>query len=184
MDDSPLIPIPPPAKTVKAKPAEIPVWLTEMVKKQFGSEFEVFSGDPQVLFTGDFDGDGVEDAAIVVRAQHPMAGMVDHNFKAFSPEEDYYGFGDPKVFTSFPTTQWHEQRLLVVLHGAGAQAWRAETPKAKFLIVNVPFIQMSISKITWKKHVVAAIIGSSMSSTGTIFWDGKKYKFLPTGTVD
>src|SRR5882724_6160466 len=73
MDDSPLIPIPPPAKTEKAKPAEIPAWLTDLVKKQFGSDFEVFSGDPQVLFTGDFDGDGVEDAAIVVRAQHPLA---------------------------------------------------------------------------------------------------------------
>ena len=184
MDDSPLIAIPPTAKKEKAKPAEIPAWLTELVKKQFGSEFEVFAGDPQVLFTGDFDGDGVEDAAIVVRAQHPLAGMVDHNFKAFSPEEDYYGFGDPTVMSGASFLKWQEQRLLVVIHGAGASAWRADAPKAKFLIVNVPFIQMSMTKVLVKKHSVSAINGSNLSSTGVIFWDGKKYKFLPTGTVD
>jgi hypothetical protein len=184
MEDSPLIGIQPSAQKEKTKPAEIPTWLTELVKKQFGSEFEVFSGDPQVLFTGDFDGDGVEDAVIVVRAQHPLAGMVDHNFKAFSPEDDYYGFGNVSVMTGVSFSKWQEQRLLVIIHGSGAQAWRAEVPKAKFLLVNVPFIQMSLTKFVWKKHAVTAINGASLSSTGVIFWDGKKYKFLPTGTAE
>jgi len=188
MEDGPVLGIPPtytppPVKT-KVKPADVPPWLTEIVQKQFGKTFEIFPGDAQVLFTGDFDGDGVEDAVIVARSQHPLNGMIEFNYKAFSPEDEYYGWGDPAIMTSNETSMWQQQRILLVIHGAGPQAWRAEKPKAKYVIVNVPFQELLLTKMKWKKHVISAIAGSSITLNGVIYWDGRKYKYGPTGTVE
>ena len=174
---------PPPSKE-KMKPAEVPAWLNELVVKQFGKEFEIFPNDHQVLFTGDLDGDGIEDAVIVVRSEHPLLGASSHNFVPLSPEEDYYGWGKASTFAGSQTVRWEEQRILLIIHGSGPQAWRSETPKAKFVMVNLPFekIQLTVAKI--KKRTEAVISGDSMTFSATIFWDGKKYKFDPTGTID
>src|SRR5690242_9501969 len=47
--------------SVPAKP--IPADLADIVRKQFGGNFEIFPGDS--FQTGDLDGDGIEDAIIV-----------------------------------------------------------------------------------------------------------------------
>jgi len=171
---------PAPAKEL-LKPAEVPPWLTELVAKQFGKEFEIFPKDHQVLFTGDLDGDGVEDAVIVVRSEHPLLGITEHNYKLVAPEEEYYGWKDAKVFANTQVVRWQDQRILLVIHGSGVQGWRAENPKAKFVFINLPFekIQLSIAKI--KKRTQSIIAGDSTVFNAVVFWDGKRYKFSPGG---
>jgi len=182
LGDPPIV-TPPPSKE-QMKPAEVPAWLTELVVKQFGKEFEIFPKDHQVLFTGDLDGDGVEDAVIVVRSAHPQVGATEHNYKILAPEEEYYGWGEAKTFLDAQTSRWQEQRIFLVIHGAGAQGWRSETPKAKFVMVNLPFEKIQLTTSTLKKKTRAIIEGENKTMTSIVFWTGKKYKFDPTGTVD
>ena len=47
--------------------------------------------------------------------------------------------------------------MLLVIHGAGPEAWRAATPKAKFVIINLPFKQIAVKKLSVKKKTVMAI---------------------------
>ena len=158
--------------------------LAEIVKKQFGTEFQLFPTTPSPLLVGDLDGDGVEDAVIIVRAQHPLTQQTLYNFKALSPQEDYFGYGDAKIVLTSEFERWQERRMLLVIHGSGKDAWRAETPKAKFLIVNVPFDHLSIAHIKLKKKlqdVINAEETSIMSSV--VYWTGKKYKWEPNISV-
>ena len=79
-----------------------------------------------------------------------------------------------------------ERRGLVVLiiHGAGKDAWRSPTPKAKFVIVNLPYRTISIKKMKMRKKMIEAIYIEEMSETGdtsALFFDGKKFRYVPMG---
>jgi hypothetical protein len=158
--------------------------LVAIVKKQFGAEFELFPSSPSPLLTGDLDGDGIEDAIIIVRSQHPLTQAALFNFKAVSPQEDYFGFGNPSIALSTEYERWQDRKLLLLIHGSGKEGWRAEVPKAKFLIVNVPFDHLAVTHVKLKKKlqdVINAEESSIMSST--VYWNGKKYKWEPNTAV-
>jgi hypothetical protein len=165
-----------PKDATPAKP--IPADLQSIVNKQFGSNFEIYPGDS--FQTGDLDGDGIEDAIIVVRAEKPFVGEVKYNFKPIAPQDDYFGYGDPKIALSGEYEPWQMRRLILVIHGAGPQAWRADTPKAKFLIVNIPFNRISVTQAKLKKKTVSVINAEETSvMSSVLFWSGKTYKWRP-----
>jgi hypothetical protein len=158
--------------------------LGAIIKKQFGTEFELFPSSPSPLLTGDLDGDGIEDAIIIARSQHPLTQAGLFNFKPVSPEEDYFGFGDPGITLSTEYERWQDRKLLLVIHGSGKEGWRAEVPKAKFLIVNVPFDHLSVSHVKLKKKVQDVINAEESSiMSSTVYWNGKKYKWEPNTSV-
>ena len=69
------------------------------------------------------------------------------------------------------------------LYVAIAHDWRAAHPKAKFVIVNLPFEHIEISRAQWKKKVVSALF--TTDSTGVqaeVFWDGRKYRWQAVGS--
>jgi len=72
-----------------------------------------------------------------------------------------------------------------VIHGAGKEAWRSANPKAKFVIINLPFDSISLTRVTYRKHPVIAVnlLEDEVQGSGssTIFWDGKKYRWADTG---
>ena len=75
--------------------------------------------------------------------------------------------------------------MLLVIHGSGAEAWRAATPKAKFVIINLPFKQITVKKLKVKKKTVMAIYAEETGPdrmTSALFWDGKKYRYQPIGS--
>jgi hypothetical protein len=174
-----------PIYTPAAKPQPVPADLEEIVKKQFGDSFQLFTEFETPLLTGDFDGDGIEDAAIVARSKHPLAQAALLNYRAFSPQNEYFGYGDPKISTAFSMEDWDKRKLILVIHGAGPQAWRAEQPKGKYLLIDVPFDHLTVMKTRIKKHkqdVISAEESAIMSSV--LYWTGKKYKWEPNASAE
>jgi len=158
----------------------------DFVQKQFGSTCTREPG-PQPL-TADLDGDGVEDVVIVARCANPLMDEAEHNYKVIDPYDAFFGYGDPKVTTQFSSEEPQRRGLaLLIIHGTGAEAWHAAEPKAKFVVVNLPFKQLAVKKLTVRKKTVMAIYAEEAregeGTVSAIFWDGKKYKYQPLGST-
>jgi hypothetical protein len=154
------------------------------IHKQFGEEFSLIPASTP--FVRDIDGDGVEDMVIVARSKKPMLDAAEHNYKVVDPFYDFYGYGDPKLTSTFGSEELMEKNLVIlVIHGAGPEAWRSDSPKAKFVIINVPFKKVTVRKLQLRKRQVNGIFAEEANSSAgdsVIFWDGKQYKYQPLGT--
>jgi hypothetical protein len=77
-------------------------------------------------------------------------------------------------------------QVILVIHGDGVEAWRAETPLAKFAIINVPYKHVMIKKAMVKKKQAqwAIAIVEEDQLTSSIFWERGKYKWQPTGSAN
>lgn len=163
------------------KPAAVD---NEFVQKQFGTSCRLNPAVPPL--TADLNGDGVEDIVIAARCKEPMMDAAEHRYTVLDPYNSFYGFGDPKVTTAFSTADPENRSLAVlIIHGAGADGWRAAEPKAKFLLVNLPYKQLTVKRFLMRKKTVMAIYANESSDdqmTSAIFWDGKKYKYQPIGS--
>ena len=156
----------------------------DFVRKQFGDTCSLIPDFAPLK--ADLDGDGVEDVAIVARCKNPLPDQTDYSFKVVDPYNSYFGFGDPKITTQFASEDPQSRGIsLLIIHGSGADAWRAAAPKAKFLVINLPFKQLALKKLTvHKKHVMAIYAEEAHEGEGVIsalYWDGKKYKYQPMG---
>ena len=155
----------------------------DFVQKQFGNQFTLL---PEMeTAVGDLDGDGVEDIIIAARCKSPMLDQAEHNYTVMDPFNDFYGYGDPKITTTFSAMDPTQRSLVVlIIYGDFKDGWRAETPKAKFVIVNLPYRAISIRKIKLRKRTVEAVYVEEASDTGdnaALFFDGKKFRYVPMG---
>lgn len=153
------------------------------VQKEFGSSCTVHKEIPPSA--ADLNGDGIEDIVIAARCTNPMMDQGQNDYVVIDPYFAFFGYGNPAVTTQY-TTELPENRslALLIIHGTGKDAWRSTAPKQKFLIVNLPYKQISVKKIKWKKKVSMAIYALENGSdqmTSAIVWDGKKYRYLPVG---
>ena len=123
---------------------------------------------------------------VAARCTNALPDQADKNFTVIDPYNSFYGFGDTKITTQFSTEDPATRGLvLLVIHGAGADAWHAATPKAKFVIINLPFKQIVVKKLIVKKKTVMAIYADETGGdrmTSATFWDGKKYRYQPIGS--
>jgi hypothetical protein len=156
----------------------------EFIQKQFGATCTLIAGPP--TYTADLDGDGTEDAVIVAKCTNPLMDQTEDNFTVIDPYNSFFGYGDTKATSQFASEDpLARGRVLLIIHGAGAEAWHSDTPKAKFVIINLPFKQIAVKKLMVKKKPVMAIYAEETSAdqmTSTIFWDGKKYRYQPLGS--
>ena len=155
------------------------------VQKQFGTTCKLLA-EP-APYVGDLDGDGVQDVVMAANCKDPMMDQAEHSFTVIDPYNSFFGYGDPKVTTAFASEDPARRGLaLLVIHGSGSEAWRSETPKAKFIMVNLPFKDIMIKKLTVKKKTLTAIYAEELGGdhlTSATFWDGKKYRYQPMGST-
>jgi hypothetical protein len=154
------------------------------LRKQFGEEFALTP--VSTPYMRDVDGDGVEDLVIVARSKKPMLDAAEHSYKVVDPFYDFYGYGDPKLTATFGSEELMETNLVIlIIHGAGTEAWRSDTPKAKFVIINVPLKKVSVRRLQLRKKQINAIFAEEADSSAgdsVVYWDGKQYKYQPIGT--
>ncbi len=175
-------PPPPPAHAKVLAPAVG----DEFLHKQFGDNCSVLAGPPQ--FTGDLDGDGIDDLVVAAKCKNPMADKDEYSFVVADPYDAFLGFADVKVTSAFGSDEPDRRGIsLLIIHGAEKDAWRAETPKAKFLLINLPFKTLTVKRLALKKSTVLGVYmeeqGEGENTSSVIYWDGKKYHYQQLGST-
>jgi hypothetical protein len=173
-------PPPPPAPAKAPTPAVT----DEFIQKQFGDDCKLLSGPAQ--FVGDMDGDGVQDLVVAAKCKNPMADRADYNFSVSDPYDSFLGFGDVKVTSSFASDAPERRGVcLLIIHGTDKDGWKAEKPKAKFVLINLPFETLTVKKLTLRKRTVLGVYmeekGEGEDTTSVVFWDGKRYRYQILG---
>jgi hypothetical protein len=163
----------------------------KFVHDHFGKEFTLMPEFPAMV--GDLNGDGIDDLVLAARAKSPMLDAGGFNYTVSDPYHSFYGFGDPKVTSAFTTDDpTRKSIVLLVIHGAGREAWNAEKPKGKFVLINIPVQTVSLRRVKMGKKVVMAIGVEEYGgdrTTSAVFWEGnaKKntggYKYQPIGAA-
>ena len=156
----------------------------DFIQKQFGTNCKQI-GMPAIK--ADLDGDGVQDIVIPARCTNPMMDQAENSYEVVDPYNAFFGYSNPRVTTQFASDDPTRRGFsLLVIHGTGSDAWYAAKPKAKFLIVNLPFKDIYVKKLIVKKKERQAIYveetgGAAMTSV--LVWDGKHYRYQPMGST-
>jgi hypothetical protein len=173
-----------------AQTEAVPADLADIVTKQFGekctasttrSSLIVHYAHPSTakwdyFFTADVNHDGIPDAIIVARCKDVLAGQGEHKYKVVDPYFTYHGYGDPKITATLGTEDPTHGNMVLVIHGAGAEAWRAAEPKAKFVMINLPFDDLGLMIMEARKiHGAALELLTLEEQNSIVYWDGKKY---------
>jgi len=175
-------PIPPPP--VPAHSAS-PAVTDEFIHKQFGDNCTLLAGPTQ--FVGDMDGDGIDDLVVAAKCKNPMADKDEYAFTVSDPYDSFLGFGDVKVTSTFASDEPQRRGVsLLIIHGGEKDAWRSDTPKAKFLLINLPFKTLTVKRLVVHKRTVLGIYmeeqGEGEDTSSVVFWDGKKYRYQMLGS--
>ena len=163
-----------------------PAVTDEFIQKQFGDNCSLITGPPQ--FVADLDGDGIDDLVVAAKCKNPMADKDEYSFVVADPYDSFLGFSDVKVTSTFASDEPERRGLsLLIIHGADKDAWRAETPKAKFVLINLPFKTLAVKRLALKKKTILGIYmeerGEGEDTSSVVYWDGKKYKYQQLGST-
>ena len=170
-----------------AAPGADPAQLAALVKQQFGETFTVPAKFPTPIITADFDGDGVQDVAIVANSKDPLPDSYAFKYDVSDPYHAYFGFGNPRLSSAFNADPERTHHLLIIF-GNGKEAWHAATPKGKFVLVNVPFDTVEVGRMLISKKkppifVIKAVESQIMDSS--LWWEAKKkrWRWEPGDTI-
>jgi hypothetical protein len=176
------VPPPPPAHAKSPSPAVT----DDYIHKQFGDGCSLLAGPPQ--FEADLDDDGVQDLVVAARCKNPMADQSEYSFVVIDPYDAFLGYSDVKVTSTFASDEPERRGVcLLVVHGDGKDGWRTDKPKAKFVMINLPFKTLTVKKYDLKKRAVLGVFmeehGEGESTSSVVYWDGKKYRYKQLGAT-
>ena len=142
---------------------------------------------------GDFNCDGVQDIAIVVKPAEDKLGDINSevaNWILESPKK----LGAPVITPvvrlsparSIPERVEKDEKLVAIIHGFGAKGWRDPTARQTYLLRGVAgdqlkpvpmkeFIKIVRDKDSMVKKSGDVISDSMNKETGFIYWNGAKY---------
>ncbi|HKT69602.1 MAG TPA: FG-GAP repeat protein [Terriglobales bacterium] len=173
------VPAGPVATDVAAGPDSATV--EKVIRDQFGKGYKLLPGYAPLV--ADFDGDGVQDLAVAAKANNPLLNAVEFHYTVIDPYHSFFGYGNANTMMEYGADDPRlEGQVVVIIHGAADGAWRAAQPKSKFVVVNLPYIRLSLSHVLRHKKPLAAVAAEEPDKvTSVVYWDGKKYKYEPMG---
>jgi hypothetical protein len=155
----------------------------DFVQREFGKEFTIIPEIAPVF--GDLNGDGIEDVVIAARCKNPLPEEAEHHFVVVDPYYEFFGYGNPRITTTFSEADPALRGLMVlIIDGAGPLAWRSPNPKAKFVLVHVPFKTIAVRKMRLRKKMIQAIYveeAGEIEENSALFFDGQKFRYTPMG---
>ena len=175
-----------------SKPVQVPEDLQTVVAKQYGPQCTValerstmhmnYAKPVKEIWTPfletDIDGDGVPDAIIAAHCEKIVTQANNFGFRLSDPYMTYHGYGDPKITSEFGSVDPAGGVMVLVLLGAGSDGWRAAQPKAKWALINLPFDNLSLTRVPNKKRALAALLLESRDEQDSVaYWDGKKWQW-------
>src|SRR5260221_6255160 len=125
--------------------------IATVVKQQFGSTFSVATNLATSFIVSDFDADGVEDVAIVADSKDPLPDSYDFKYEVADPYNSYFGYGNPRITAAFNSSDKLRNHSLLVIFGASKEGGTPTTPKAKFVLVNIPFDTVEAGRMLTRK---------------------------------
>ena len=185
--------------TLKASPSPLPPTLTEVdaaVTRVF-QKVAAASASKTSFVVGDFNGDGSEDLAVVVRPAEGQLPEVNNELanwiledpkKVFLPRP---GVALPPQAKPVPVRVEKGDALLAIIHGVGPQGWRSAEARQTFLLKNGPDSNMATQSMKSlregkDKEILPPIKGDAINGhlgakTGLILWTGAKYAWYSPG---
>lgn len=180
------------AKVAPPKPEEIEDAVARVFQKTATADNE----RPQKSFVvGDFNGDGSEDLAVVVKPSE--GGLVEINSELANWTLEDPG-NVPLPGASAPRQPVTNKRiqaergktLLAIIHGVGPLGWRSSEAKQSYLLKNGAGSGIIVQPITnlrsgKDKRKLPPLRGDAIQETiggrpGLLFWTGAKYAWYPT----
>jgi hypothetical protein len=160
-------PVAAPAAESDAGPADPIAYLLA----QFGPTLSYVKKFPPIVT--DFDLDGTQDIALVVTGKNPLLDEQQYHYKTIDPYNAFFGWSDTRDTIQFVTSE-AEPKFLAIVHD-----WKADTPKAKFVVINLSFERLYPARYLTKKRKTLPCIEleDRTGLTSDIFWGGKQWKW-------
>ena len=190
-----------PPQTVPSQPKETPAEVGPPTEAEVAAVIDRVYKDSVVLeknsslqfVAGDFNCDGSQDIAIVVKPSEDKLGEINSevaNWILESPKKMSAPAMTPVVrlspARSVPERVEKDEKLVAIVHGFGAKGWRDPTARQTYLLRGVAGEQLKpvsmkefIKNVRDKDSIVKKsgdVISDSINKeTGFIYWNGSKY---------
>jgi hypothetical protein len=158
--------------------------------------------DASRFFVGDFNGDGVQDLAVVVKPAEGMLAELNSEVANWILEEPQkVVLPDPNKATQQlphrpePTRVEQSDTLLAVLHGYGPAGWRDPRARQTYLLKNVVGANMKSQQLADVPRMARSnvrlpklrgdVINEAIAGeTGFLYYTGARYAWFRTRSVD
>jgi hypothetical protein len=160
----------------------------QLVARTFGGSVAL-AGDPPQYVSGDFNGDGSEDMAVLVR---PVGGKLEEingqnaNWIVRDPHKVFLPAPEQRVVTldahPKPDTVEAGDVLIAMIHGVGPEGWRGPQTQQIFLLRNVAGsspVTEHPTQLPWQPQRMAVVRETSEHAVGYIYWVGTMYAWHP-----
>lgn len=181
-----------PAKLPPPQPADIKAAVARVFEKAATTD----STRPQESFVvGDFNGDGSEDLAVVVKPSEGGLAEINSEVANWTLEDPANvaipgGTASRQNFASKRVQAERDKTLLAIIHGVGPQGWRNSEAKQSYLLKNGAGGDMIVEPVTHlrsgkDKRKLPPLRGDAIQKTiagkpGLLFWTGAKYAWYST----
>jgi hypothetical protein len=140
---------------------------------------------------GDFNGDGSEDLAVAIKVNESSLGDINNELANWSVE-DPRSLSLASLSNRVPPIKRERvekgDTLLAIIHGVGAEGWRATEAKQTYVLKNgagSKLLAQSSEAIRKASKKLPQLRGDVLNETiggkaGFIFWTGAKYAWFST----
>ena len=156
--------------------------LQAVIKKNYEDVVTVDDSRPTPFMIGDFNGDGSEDIAVVVKPQ---------KLSDLNSEYVNWILEDPHHLQQASINVHNNDLLLAVIHGHKSEGWRHEFARETYLLTNAVGTDLETVSVrqlrrSGESEMLPRLGGDVIreklkGSGGIIYWTGGKYAWHPIG---